>query len=61
MAILAVLRVLLTLHAGLHALCYEVYSAAREDWDEVIRWVRPYYWILEDQFWILIVLGQLVL
>ena len=61
MAILAVLRMLVTLHAGLHALCYEVYSAAREDWDEVIRWVRPYYWILEDQFWILIVLGQLVL
>ena len=61
MAILVVLRLFMTLHAGLHALCYEVYSAARDDLDEVTRWARPYYWIIEDQFWILIAVGQLVL
>ena len=51
----------MTLHAGMHALCYEVYSAAREGLDEVFRWIRPYFRIIEDQFWILIAMGQLVL
>ena len=49
------------LHAVMHAFCYEVYSAARDDWDEVTRWARPFYWIIEDQLWIFIAVGQLVL
>ena len=49
------------LHAVLHAFWYEVHSAACEDWDEVTRWARPYYWMIEDQLWILIAMGQLVL
>ena len=61
MAILAVMRMFSTLHTGLHALCYGVYSAAREDWDEVARWARPYCWIIEDQLLTLIAVGQLVL
>ena len=58
---MAILVLLMKLHATVHALLYLVYLEAREDWDEVTRWIRPYYWIIEDQFWLLIALGQLVL
>ena len=58
---MAILVLLKKMHAAVHALLYEIYSAARDDWDEVIRRARPYYWILEDQFWIFIAVGQLVL
>ena len=59
LALMAILAV--RVHAALHALCYEIYSAARDDLDEVFRWVRPYYRSIEDQFWVLIAMGQLVL
>ena len=61
MAILAVLRLFVTVHATLHALLYMFYRESRDLWDSVTRWLRPYFWIIEDQFWILITLGQLVL
>ena len=49
------------LHVVLHALLYMFYREARDIWDNVTRWLRPYFWIIEDQFWILIAVGQLVL
>ena len=49
------------LHVALHALLYMFYREARDFWDNVTRWFRPYFWIIEDQFWILIAVGQLVL
>ena len=54
-------KLCLTLHAGLHALLYATYREARDQWDDVTAWLRPYYWMLEDQFLMMIVMGQLVL
>ena len=59
--VLAILVLLSEMHATLHALLYDIYSAARDGWDEVTRWARPFYWMIDDQFWVLIAMGQLVL
>ena len=58
---MAILVLLMKLHATVHALLYLAYQEARDDWEDVTRWVRPYYWIVEDHFWIFIAVGQLVL